>query len=161
MDDRTTVDLYVLNEQADQARSIADPNGFCYENSDSSLTSFTFDEVNYGKLDFLDQLTAAGIAYDSRWSNGCEFTAGVEHLRFTEDGTPVAMEVSDDEHHISLDCLEQAMERPDALEHLRCVVAKLKKETIPLPWDNQVEYGKIYRTKQLITGNTKQLTSNT
>jgi hypothetical protein len=147
MGDRTTVYLDVLVSQADAAKKL-----FIYGPSDEysngdQFIEFEFTEINNGTLDFLDELQEAGIAYDSSWSPGHEYGAGTTFCRFTADGQAIKFDRYDSEAHPDLSCLMTRIDDPKALREF---ILEHHNNVTPLPWDNQEEYGKLYRTKQLI-----------
>jgi hypothetical protein len=147
MGDRTTVYLDVLVSQAEAAEDL-----FNYEPQDTrengdQFIEFEFHEVNHGTLDFLNDLEKAGIAYDSSWSRGDEYGPGTKFCRFTADGEVISFDRYDGEINPDMNCLMRLIDDPVAL---REAILSHHRETTPLPWDNQEEYGKLYRTKQLI-----------
>lgn len=144
MGDRTTVYLTVLKAHADQIEKVFNNR----ERSENGMfVEYTFYGVNYGELDDLPELAAQGIAYTSRWDSGSEYGAGEENCRFTSEGEMIIQTVSDESRNPSLNALievidDYALLKTKIIEHANCVVS--------LPWDNQEEYGKRYRTSQLI-----------
>lgn len=150
MGDRTSVYLTVLTTQAEQAENLFD-----YESNEDreyiGTTIFTFYEVNYGELDFLPELADAGIAYDSMWGSGHEYSTGTESVRFTPDGDIVRKTIYSNEVNPNLDRLMELINKPVAL----CRYILEHKESITVaPIDNtQIEYGKRYLVKKLIAGN--------
>lgn len=147
MGDPTYVELTVLTRQAEAAEALfnEEPED---TTEDGEFTRFGFEEVNYGKLGFLAALQDAGIAYDSAWIKGDNYSAGTVSLRFTEAGESVEKEVYVlIEQAPILDDLKKILDDPIAL---RACIADWIEETLILPWDNQEEYGKRYRARQLI-----------
>lgn len=147
MGDRTTVYLDVLVSQADDARELFD-----YETCDEyfngeEFIEFQFDEINHGTLDFLDKLQEAGIAFDSSWSQGSEYGPGTTFCRFTSEGEVIRFDRYESEINPGMAGLMRLIDDPKAL---REAILDHHKATTPLPWDNQKEYGKLYRVKQLI-----------
>jgi hypothetical protein len=148
MSDRTTVTLTVLTCHTEAAkRFFPDDNIEEYSCDDLHLTSFLFYEINNGNLPFLQNLTEAGIAFDSDWDKGAGFDSGSETCRFTSDGVVVGKDIYTHETSISLDLLMQYIDRPAALVN---IIRDRKAWLHLLPWDNQEEYGKLYRTLRLI-----------
>lgn len=153
MGDRTYVNLYIPAELADAARPILDEydSPEC-ELDHGDLVCFGINEVNYASLECENLLREAGIPYTKQWYAGCEYEAGEEHLRFTEAGEAVYLEVFNEDKGVRLDKLEQALERNEdadpilealgALGRVERLAASHKAKTVPLPWDNQVEYGR-------------------
>jgi len=149
MGDRTYVRLTVLKSQAEKAKKLFDDYGAEDEYSrDPDEVVFGFSEVNYGTLDFLDDLRDAGIAYDSSWEDGGDYTAGTASCRFTDEGDCVEKEIYDESLNPDLG---MCMDRIDKPEELRKYIIEHNEKVRTLPFDNQEEYGKIYQAKKLIS----------
>lgn len=147
MGDRTTVMLTVLTSQLKEAEKL-----FLYAPSEiyigTALTECLFYEVNYGELEFLPKLQNLGMPYTSRWESGSEYGPGEEACRFTPQGEMLLKIVGDEYRNPPLHHLMEVIDnygllKQRILEHYERVTA--------LPWDNQEEYGKIHRARQLIT----------
>jgi len=149
MGDRTSVALRILASQAEEAKEYFGGYGFDVDKSNKGFTDCCFDEVNYGNLDFLGDLAAAGIAYSSSWGNGDNYASGTEYCRFTAEGKCIVTQVYDDSQDPSLDSLLKLIDEPNALREF---ILLHQKKVSPLPWDNQEEYARIYKTRKLITG---------
>lgn len=147
MGDRTTVTLSFLESQQDEALKHFDSEA---NESwlDEPLAYHRFEEVNYGTLDFLDKLKAAGIAYESEWDRGSEYGPGIKSVRFTADGEVVQKEVYNSECSIDVHDLMALLDKPEELKDL---ITSTHEAVSVLPWENQEEYGKLYRAKQLIS----------
>ncbi len=148
MSDRTSVTLHVLKVDADKARATFNDSPAYTDTSDELLTEFGFDDVNYGNLPFLPKLLEAGIAYNSSWGSGDSYGPGTFSLRFTAEGNPVTWELYDETINPNLVDL---MERIDKPVELRQYLLAHEAKTIEPTWDNQEEFSKIFRAKQLIT----------
>jgi hypothetical protein len=148
MGDRTTVYLDLLASQADAAKKLFDYEPEHARQNGDQFVEFEFHEVNYGTLGFLSELEKAGIAYDSSWSEGDQYGAGTLFGRFTADGEIVRLERYETDIDPSMGCLMKLIDDPVAL---REYILQHHKETTPLPWDNQEEYGKLYRARMLIS----------
>ncbi len=151
MGDRTSVELTVLRTQAKKAEALF--GGWSanetFEN-DPLLIGYYFEEVNYGNLDFLDDLRDNGIAYDSEWGDGGEYSAGTQSLRFTETGELQFKSVYDAAINPDLCTLMELLDDPVMLvQHIKDHHAGLQ----VLPWDNQEEYGKRYLAMKLTDPN--------
>jgi hypothetical protein len=150
--DRTSVTLTVLTSQKAEAEKICMAAGYeadhMSQEMDGSLTYFSFYEVNYGDLQCLNALTDAGIAHDSNWDNGSEFTAGCEFMRFTSNGETKGFSYSDEYFNPDLSRCMGLIDKPD---ELRAFILDHHDKVTALPWDHQEEFGKIYRTKNLIS----------
>lgn len=151
MGDRTHVTLSVLRAQVTDVEAILGENlGDSFDAPGSDLVYFMFEEVNYGELPFLPELIEAGIAYESSWESGADFSAGTEHCRFTETGELQQLQVFVASVNPSLVDLLTLLDGPDPLEEIRGYLLQHKARVTPLPWENQVEYGKRYRARELI-----------
>lgn len=150
MGDRTRVTLTVLRSQAEKAQELFS-EGYESEDtipSDSLLYSWEFDEVNYGRLPFLNGLKTAGIAYESGWDNGDAYSSGYASCRFSSEGELVQKDLYDNEASIPLSVLTRLLNEPETLRQK--ILDTIQERTV-LPWDHQEEFGKLYRMKQLIT----------
>jgi len=147
MGDRTYVTLWVKTVHADEVRPFADKEGYADEGTYEDSTSFGFEEVNSGELSFLEELEKLGIAYDSSWEPGSEYGAGTSSARFTPEGVLQIKEIYDSDYNPRLQELMKLINSPDAL---KAYILQHQKEVTSLPWDNQVEYGKLYRAACLI-----------
>ena len=146
MSDRVTVELGVLTEHAKRAEEIiGEPDEESMESG--NCTWFVYHEVNYGVLNDLDKLQAAGIPYDSAWDAGAKFPKGLHSLRFTPEGEAVEKEIYDAERGVPLEFLLEVIE--DHQELKQRIHAHAERVTV-LPWDNQAHYGKLYMARQLV-----------
>lgn len=156
MGDRSYVYLYVPTELYEQAREIAvkhdgEPNE---ENTGDEQVHFMgFEEVNYGELHCIKELQSAGIPYDMDWGKGFEYEEGVQYCRFTETGDLTLKTVSGSDYYIHPSVLEKVIEEHNSLDAVKDFLKRHNEAVNPPSWDNQVEYGKMYRTKQLISPN--------
>lgn len=148
MGDRTSVVLTVLANQAEEAKSYFNKEISEEITHDPLITSFTFEEVNYGTLTFLPKLRKAGIPYESAWSSGDEYGSGSEFFWFTSDGVPLNKDIYDDDRNPDLMVLLEFIDQP---EKLRQAILTHKENVTPPSWDNQEEYSKVYRMLQLVT----------
>jgi len=149
MGDRTYVRLCVPTEYKELVLSLieAAPDD---EWGDEELVTFGFVEVNYGELNDLPKLQHAGIPYDQEWDAGGSYGAGTQHCRFTEKGEIQLKVVMDEDFNPNIGSL---MNLIDDYESLRSHILVHHERVTPLPWDSQVEYGKKYRTLQLLKPN--------
>lgn len=152
MGDRTSVTLTVLTSQKAEAEKIFMADGYeadhMTDDDHIGLSHFSFYEVNYGDLPCLSDLTAAGIAHDSCWDHGGDYSAGTEFMRFTSQGEAKGYSYSNDDYNPDLKRLVALVNEPQALI---AYILDHEDKVNPLPWDHQEEFGKIYRTKQLLT----------
>ena len=148
MGDRAQVALTVLAVDRKRAEKLFNDGPSYIEDEPPELhVIFTFDEVNYGNLDFLDELEEAGIPFDSRWESGDEYGPGCRTCRFNASGEPCRTEVSDEDRNPDLNTL---LAKIDNHPELKQYILDHAKMVTPLPWENQVEYSKLYRAKKLI-----------
>lgn len=164
MGDRTYVHLRVPAELFAQAKEIAikhdgEPHG---EATDEDGVPFMgFEEVNYGELCCIKELQSAGIPYDMDWARGSSYEEGVQHCRFTETGELSLKVVMGSDHNINPGALADVIKKHDTLDAVKDLLKRHHEAVDPPSWDNQVEYGKMYRARQLIAGNKAQLVLNT
>ena len=152
MGDRTWVEIVVLKKSFPQVIDVLDLlNGEGEIDEKGELVSLYFREVNYGNLEEQEELSKHGIPYNYEWGNGDNYDAGSKYIRFTPDGQLVHIEYYESEINPPLEKLLELVSKPKELAEF---VQQYANEKTPLPWDNQVEYGKIYRTRQLILANT-------
>lgn len=148
MGDRTSVILSVP-EQFKEIIEELDSHDHDWEGANNTHC-FQYYEVNYGELDFLKELEARGIPYNSDWDAGSEYTAGSKYCRFTPEGSIDIKGVYDNDRNPSIDKLMGLIESPEKLiEFIQIHHEKIS----ALPWDNQVEYGKLYLARKLIEPN--------
>ena len=150
MGDRTTVKLTVPTSHEQLVEEIIRDFSYSAEAIDheDGCTGFTFDEVNYGQLDWLPELIRKGIAYTSEWEAGSEYEAGSESTRFTLDGEVITKVVYDSDLSIAIVTLMDVINKPESLVQL---IKESHEANTVLPWDNQEEYGKRYLTRKLIS----------
>lgn len=148
MGDRTYVCLTVLSHFHDQVLHVFKDNL-----NESNITygkefsHFDFYDVNYGELPHLDELQDLGIAFDSEWEAGSEYGPGITFCRFTPEGD---IQLHSMENEAKNPSMEALIARIDDPEDLRQYILEHKKLVTPLSWNKQVEYGQLYRAKQLI-----------
>ena len=147
MGDRTFVSLYVPTELAQIAEKIIASDAI-EQWQEGALTVLGFAEVNYGELDNLALLEEAGIPYNSSWAEGGNYSPGTEFCRFTSEGDPIIKSFTNAELNPNINILKTLFESPDILINY---LKKFIEDTAIIPWDNQVEYGKRYKVRQLIT----------
>lgn len=149
MGDRTTIFLTLLTSQVKEAEGLLDYlHQRCYEKCIDNTTAFEFEGVNYGNLEGLAALEEAGIAYESTWEAGHEYDAGTTSVRFTPEGEMVKKTIYVSDLSIPISDLMRLINQPEAIFEL---IKNSNDELQVLPWDNQEEYGKRYRARQLIS----------
>ena len=149
MGDRTWVEIVVLNETLPLVEEILPDDAEI--NTSLEFSSFYFDEVNNGCIEEQDQLTDLGIPYNYEWGTGDNYNPGSKYIRFTPEGELQHIEYYENDSNPPLEKLLELVSKPKELA--KCVQQSADDIT-PLPWDNQLEYGKIYRARQLILANT-------
>lgn len=150
MGDRTWCTLTIPAECLEQACELLDNVG--PENAEESLPGlsyFSYDGVNYGKMAESEEedLKAAGIPFDWEWGDGSDYHAGCTHIRFTEAGELIVRNIQEGDEDPPLYGLKPLIDKP---AELRQYILDWEAEHTVLPWTDQVEYGKRYRTLQLI-----------
>ena len=148
MGDRTWVEIVVLKESLPQVKEVLnllDGEGEITEGVE--LAYIYFYEVNNGCLDEQDELTDSGIPYNYEWGNGDNYDAGSKYIRFTPEGGLVHIEYYESELNPPLEKLLELLYKPKELIQY---IQQYADDKTPLPWDNQVEYGKRYRMLQLL-----------
>ncbi|MCM2973756.1 hypothetical protein [Larsenimonas suaedae] len=150
MGDRTWARVSVLAEHKAAALRILDNIccGYGPVEGTTSLFVMEFEEANYGQIEELKQLEAAGIAFDHVWGPGDTFEGCTHYLRFTEDGEPDSTYIGDAELSLTLHSLIDLTADPDALARY---IREKYTATQPKPWDNQLEYGKRHQLRTLVT----------
>ena len=147
MGDRTEVYLSIPHELRGQAEIIiGDATDEYWQ--EGTLAVLGYMQVDYGELPNLEYLKEAGIPYDSCWQAGGNFGAGKEACRFTPEGECIMRTIYDADLNPNISHLNTLLNTPDILINY---LKKFIENTTILPWDNQVEYGKRYKMRQLIT----------
>ncbi len=154
MGDRTTCCVYVLKEHMDRAIALIEPEEGAPSDIDQGInlpwTCLYYEDVNYASIDALDEFLAEGIAYDFVWNQGDGYSEGEQHLRFTPEGEAVFTSNSPENPSGYLASIEKDLDSFTSVDEVRAYLAQRKAKHVPLPWDNQAEYGKIYRARKLI-----------
>ena len=126
-------------------------DSFVYK-TEPRLFEFTFPEIKWGELDFLDQLHEQGIPFD--FSNDDSEDSRHISCRFTSDGEIILQDYLESESKIQgsyfIRTIDLCNSPEEKLKFLNEQYMKLSNLLIQLPWDNQIEYGKLYRTRKLI-----------
>lgn len=148
--DATTVTLTVLAEHKDFVESIVKDEDYSEFIDDGPEVSWIFNEVNYGELKLLPQLSHAGVAYISAWNQGSEYGAGTSYCWFDEDGVKWYKDLYTSEANPNIDHLMGLIDKPT---QLRQYILDHKEKMTPPTFDNQVEYGKRFLTIKLIAPN--------
>ena len=116
------------------------------------LIEYIFSEVKWGELDFLDDLHEIGIPFD--FSNDNSEDARHIICRFTSDGEMILQDYLESDSKIEgsylISSIDSCNSPEEKLQFINEQYIKFSNLLTPLPWDNQIEYGKLYRTRQLI-----------
>lgn len=159
MGDRTRVEITVpllLAEQAITAIGEEPDERFNFTFSGQALYTnpfpiemalLAYDEVNYGNLDCIDALTAAGVPFDYMHGRGDEYGEGERHLRFV-DGKPV-LSGWDETDAVPLGKLLEYIDRYDEAGLVR-YIRDHETRTVPVSWDTQVDHIKQVATRHLL-----------
>lgn len=148
MGDRTIVTLTVFTAQKEEVIRLLDNEpAEDVNDATNTLSYLTYYEVNYGELKKLYHLMNNGIPFISRWEDGNDYSAGEKSCRFTPEGEMELKELYDCDENPNLGALLAVIDDPVALRNAVLHHAEVRKV---LPWENQIEYGKLYRTKRLI-----------
>jgi hypothetical protein len=154
MGDRCLVDLTVLTVHLPQVLKILGSETPDTETVEDDCTVLSFEEVNYGNLPVVDELTAAGIAWDTRIHGGDEYGPSQKYLRFAPDGTIQINDFTDaEEGNIPSAALLEYCNLPGVtVDKIRAYIVDHMRSLDPLPWEDQVEFGKRYLALKLIGG---------
>lgn len=152
MGDRTSVSLQIRVEQRAAAEEIMgmDSSNDHYPIGEE-LYEYSFDEVNYGTLDFLDEFVQAGIAYDSNWGAGSEYSPGTEAVRFNEEGVVLQVTVYEGGENPDMTELLARIDTPDELK--KYILEHHSKTQIGPLDAEQITNGKRYQARKLIEPN--------
>ena len=151
MGDRSSVSLYFLNEHSSKIKEIY-KTGYSEMGEFNWITETTlnyifFSEVSYGQLHDLDLLIQAGIPFESIWEGSYKYEEGTRYCRFTPEGDLIDKTVYVNDINPPLHELLALCDKPHELVEF----VKKHNANISVPgWENQIEYGKLYRTKRLI-----------
>lgn len=147
MSNRYACELEVpIEYQETVAELVSKELGYLYSPcpiNNSNRVYFSLEEVRYCELKCLHQLIELGIAFDFTSDEGDHYCAS----RFTNEGGHKSIAISMSAMNPDL---SQCMALMDSPTDLQAYIQKHVQSVTPLPWDNQVEYGKRYRTRQLL-----------
>ena len=145
MGDRTWVEIVVLTETLPQVKEFLGGEDQISEGPE--LASFYFCEVNDGCIEEQHELTKAGIPYNYEGGKGDYYSPGTKYIRFTPEGELEHIEYCESDKNPPLEKLLKLVPTPRELAEY---VQQYSDDKTPLPWDNQVEYGKRFRALQLL-----------
>jgi hypothetical protein len=142
MGDRTSVTLTVRKaDQKPVELLIENSGGFDdrFEGeqlSGPNLIEYTFYEVNYGLLDFENELCKQNIPYNKSWDAGDDYPAGNEYHRIDGEGESIVKEfVAETEGLVSLEDVVKAIES----SNLDNFIAEKKDDFAVISWEAQEE----------------------
>jgi len=115
------------------------------EAGESVLLEYPFDN-SLPELECIPVLLANSAAFDVNVKGG-SWTQGTRYNRYNSQGKHFDFFVRDDEIDPELNALMALLHKPEDLVKL---IVDHHRRTVPLPWDNQEQYGKIHRTLELI-----------
>lgn len=154
MSDGTTVDLYVLKIHEEYIRELyANYNpyeGQFFNYNKDLVALFSFEDINYGELHDLDILEEEGISYTIDWGIGDSFSQGSKSLRFDDKGNKIKSTYFEDELSIPYLELVKILKSAEPLTVIKEKVAEMESISTLLPWEDQDQNAKIYRTRKLI-----------
>lgn len=150
MGDRTSVNLTVLKQHVEEAIALIEPEeGEPVEQDsfDEDTVTLTYEQVNYGTIEALDQFSRMGIPYSFQWDSGSTYDEGEKHLRFLEHGTPVYVTFSKEwPENTILECLEAIKGQANSEQALRNLLNQNQEPN----WENQLAYSNVARALNLI-----------
>lgn len=160
MGDRTSVSLWVMNDDAEKTMAhIDEMNEYVEIDNCSQFTEFIFSEVNYGELDIYSWARSQGIPYSYRWDAGGEYGPGFQHLRFNSEGDPVFTEFSEEDLQVDPEEVSALLLKAETLDNAREAYSTLRsflkpftQSFLPLKWDTQKQNKRLARTVNLISG---------
>lgn len=156
MGNRVNVFLDVLAVHEDVVSEIADAYGytdydvdawFVQEDISVPMVQFTFMDINWGHLPFLDELLAKGIAYTVTSEDDADGAEIFTNIRFTPEGGK-----EEKSHHASDSSISTGtmLSLIDDYSALKALILERKAAIHTIPWATQLEYGKLYQMRQLI-----------
>ena len=116
------------------------------------ILEYLFDEIKWGELSFLDDLHEMGIPFNfsNDDSDDCRFIK----CRFTPDGEMILQDYLESDTKIDADTFIDEIDKcktpEQKLDYINRLYISCSNILNHLPWDNQIEYGKLYRTRKLI-----------
>lgn len=115
------------------------PNGF---------TTYYYEDILNGELNFLPKLERAGIPYNSEWGENCRDGAGAQYGRFNEKGEPYVVIINNKDRLFDVEDLMKVIDEPEKLKDLilSCYMAC----QVP-DWEHQLEYAKRYILRGIIS----------
>ena len=157
MADYDTCWLKIPEECKEQVEQIVSLNYQynCYlVHNNLRISEYTFVEVKRGELDFLDDLHEQGIPFNFHNDNSDPDDRRFVRCRFTSDGEMILQDYFESETKISAEAflyeIDKCTSPDEKLVYINKQYIRFSNLLISLPWNNQVEYGKIYRMRRLV-----------
>ena len=123
-------------------------------NTEPRIFGYIFDEVKWRELDFLDDLHELGIPFNFSNDDNDPYLKRIIKCRFTPDGERILQDYLHSEAKIDAECfiasIDECKTPEEKLNYINQQYMHFSNLLTSLPWDNQVEYGKLYRTRKLI-----------
>lgn len=157
MGDRVSTTLTVLKEHQQRAIELIKPEegepSYIDDHSEEHIVRLSYDEVNYGTIDNLELLIQEGIPYSFSWGSGGEFNEGQQDVRFSPEGQLLHTGEDLEWPSVLLDGLKLQLDKATSLEQAKQLLQDSLAKHVPISWDNQAEYGRLYRATQLLQPN--------
>ena len=100
------------------------------------MQSLTFNQVNYGELEFEERLQEQKIPYDKGWSGGSEYGPGIDYFRVSANGETVLKSFANDEQN-SVALTELIHYREQGIKALDDFIARKQDEVNVISWVEQ------------------------
>lgn len=142
------VTLWVLNAHAEIVRKLSEDTYWPADTEEThdGTTYFEYGEAGVASLPFLDSLLAQGISYDNDWIQD-DLCGGSKCQRFTSQGESVYKDLYNAHSNPDIEALLNRIDKP---MELRNYILEHMASRLILPWDNQEQYGQLYRARRLI-----------
>jgi hypothetical protein len=159
MSNERTITITVLASQKELAQKILKPekvgtpdneNAFIIQDVPALYYMQYYEAQDSWFTKALVELKNAGIAWDYEYSRGEDTNSqsGEDHLRFTETGEDIITGWVEEDEHILVRDLMEALDHPELLR-ARILEADAKLQV--LPWTNQEEYGKRHKAARYLS----------
>lgn len=163
MGDRTHVELTILAKQCDLFEASQLDTDWYEKTIFEEHACYAYDEVNYGDLThadkgFYERITSQGIAFDVDWQNGDEYGPGSITARFSNTGILIMTQIYEENINLNINNLLKTIRNDSKTVFqkylkMRKIILKHEDTISVIPWTDQIERGRIHRTKLLIGAN--------
>lgn len=160
MGDRTHVELTILSKQCDLFEASQLDTGWYEKTIYEEHACYAYDEVNYGDLtygddQFYERITNQGIAFDVDWKSGSDYGSGCISARFNNLGILIKVQIYENSINLNINKLLSVIKSDyrtvfQKYLEMRKIILKHEKTILVIPWTDQIEWGRIHRTKLLI-----------